>query len=75
MSSKFSLLVSMPDDGPVTHDLDGDSISLGRGPDNDIQVLISEVSVKHGELKADGDGFKIVDLGSTNGTLVNGAKV
>jgi len=75
MSSKFSLLVSMPDEGPVAHELDGDSISLGRGPDNVIQVLIAEVSVKHGELKADGDGFKIVDLGSTNGTLLNGAQV
>lgn len=75
MSSKFSLIVSMPDGGPVTHDLTGDSLSLGRGPDNDIQVLVSEVSVKHGELKAEGEGFKITDGGSTNGTLVNGGKV
>ncbi len=75
MSSKFSLIVSMPDQGPVTHDLVGDTLSLGRGPASDIQVLVAEVSVKHGELKADGDGFKISDPGSTNGTLVNGAKV
>lgn len=71
MSSKlFSLIVSIPEQDPAIHELSGDSVSLGRGPDNDIQVLVSEVSVKHAEFKIDGDSVKIADVGSTNGTKV-----
>ncbi|MEM9017179.1 MAG: FHA domain-containing protein [Verrucomicrobiota bacterium] len=74
MSSKaFSLLVSLPGEEPSRHDLNGEKVTIGRGPDNDIQVLISEVSVKHGEFRAGDDGFSFVDIGSTNGSKVNGA--
>ena len=73
MSSKlFSLIVSIPEQDPAIHELSGDSVSLGRGPDNDIQVLVSEVSVKHAEFKIDGDSVKVADVGSTNGTKVKG---
>lgn len=73
MSSKlFSLIVSIPEQDPAIHELSGDSVSLGRGPDNDIQVLVSEVSVRHAEFKIDGDSVKIADVGSTNGTKVKG---
>lgn len=73
MSSElFSLIVSIPEQDPAIHELSGDSVSLGRGPDNDIQVLVSEVSVKHAEFKIHGDFVKIADLGSTNGTKVKG---
>lgn len=65
----------MPEEDPVRHDLEGEKITFGRGPDNDIQVLVSEVSVKHGEFVAAGDGYKLVDNGSTNGTKVNGTKI
>ncbi|MAS95957.1 MAG: hypothetical protein CMO55_22355 [Verrucomicrobiales bacterium] len=75
MSSKFSLIVSLPDQDPKTFALDGESKSVGRGPDNDIQILISEVSVKHGSIEIDGDTCTIKDNGSTNGTKVNGEKV
>lgn len=73
MSSKlFSLIVSIPEQDPAIHELSRDSVSLGRGPDNDIQVLVSEVSVKHAEFKIHGDFVKIADVGSTNGTKVKG---
>ena len=75
MSSKFSIIVSMPDKDPEKFELEGDTTTIGRGPDNDIQVLISEVSVKHGEFVIEGETCKIKDNGSTNGTKVNGAKV
>lgn len=75
MSSKFSLIVSIPGKDPEKFELGADSVSIGRGPDNDIQVLVAEVSVKHGSISADGDTCKIEDNGSTNGTKVNGQKV
>jgi hypothetical protein len=74
-STFFSLIVQIPGREPVRHDLSGDQITIGRSPDNKIQILVAEVSVKHGELVKSGDQYRIVDLGSTNGTLVNGAKV
>jgi pSer/pThr/pTyr-binding forkhead associated (FHA) protein len=76
MSKKdFSLIVSIPGEDPARHDLSGDSITVGRGPDNGIQVLVSEVSVQHGALNATEESYRIVDNGSTNGTKVNGTPV
>jgi len=50
-------------------------IALGRLPDNDVQVADSKASRRHAEIRPQGTGFLLVDLQSTNGTRVNGAKV
>jgi len=47
---------------------------FGRDSDNDLQLHDSEVSRFHAELQPDGDGLKVVDLGSSNGTCVNGER-
>lgn len=72
---EFSLIVSMPGRDPSQHKLEGDSVSVGRGPDSGIQILVAEVSVQHGAFEATEEGWKLVDGGSTNGTKVNGAPV
>lgn len=74
-NNAFSLVVKIAGQDPVKHDLEADSITFGRGPDNGIQVLVAEVSVKHGELEKSGDTYKIADHGSSNGTTVNGSPV
>ena len=74
-NQEFSLIVSMPDQDPSQHKLEGDSVSVGRGPDSGIQILVAEVSVKHGAFEATEESWKLVDGGSTNGTKVNGAPV
>ena len=74
-NQEFSLIVSMPDQDPSQHKLEGDSVSVGRGPDSGIQILVAEVSVQHGAFEATEEGWKLVDGGSTNGTKVNGAPV
>lgn len=72
----FSLIVSIPGEEPARHDLTGDSATFGRSPENDIQILVAEVSVRHGRLVRDGGGaWRVVDPGSTNGTQVNGQRV
>jgi len=73
--NSFSLIVALPGEEPVAHELQGDAITFGRSPENQIQVLVAEVSVRHGQLVREGDGYRVVDPGSTNGTRVNGQPV
>lgn len=51
------------------------SIVIGRMPECDITIMDSNVSRRHAEIQPRGDGFVVVDLGSTNGTRVNGVRV
>ena len=49
---------------------------IGRTPDNDVVVSDLGVSRKHAELRKSPTGtYQIVDLGSHNGTYVNGSRV
>lgn len=51
------------------------STSLGRAIDNDIVIQEPEVSRYHARIDYVGGSFEIVDLGSTNGTSVNGTRI
>jgi len=54
----------------------GDSIVvLGRLPDCDITLNDTNVSRRHAEIRPVGDRFYLVDLGSTNGSKVNGTRI
>ena len=48
---------------------------LGRGPDCDLRLASGAVSARHAELRRRGDVWTLEDLGSTNGTFVNGRRV
>ena len=52
------------------------AIRIGRAPDDDIIVADLGVSKHHAELRRSPDGrYSITDLGSHNGTYVNGTRV
>ncbi len=53
---------------PIT----GQALTFGRDPDNDITLDDSEVSRHHARLLQQEEQIILEDLGSTNGTLVNG---
>ena len=49
--------------------------TIGRGSDNDITLNDTFVSAEHARLSWNGRGWVIEDLGSTNGTRVNGKSI
>ena len=49
--------------------------SFGRMPENDVVIADPNVSRRHAEIRAVGSNFVLVDLGSTNGTRVNGLTI
>lgn len=52
--------------------LDGDQVTIGRAPANTIIIEHPAISGLHCRLTRDGDVYRIKDMGSTNGTRVNG---
>jgi pSer/pThr/pTyr-binding forkhead associated (FHA) protein len=52
--------------------LSKERVRLGRAEDLDVWVNHRSISREHAEVVRDGEGFKIVDLGSANGVRVNG---
>ncbi|QGG96644.1 FhaA domain-containing protein [Actinomarinicola tropica] len=50
-------------------------VTIGRMPDSTVVLADPNVSRNHAEVRPQGDGYVVVDLGSTNGTRVNGVKV
>lgn len=50
-------------------------ISIGRHPDSNMVLADPNVSRNHAEIRPQGDRYVVVDLGSTNGSRVNGVRV
>ena len=65
---------SGPTAGKV-HTLDQEEIFIGRDLNNDIVINNPEVSRRHCRLLLQGLNYVVEDLGSTNGTFVNGQRL
>jgi len=59
----------------ITHELIGDVITIGRAPSNHIVIDDPTVSAEHASLTKSPTGYCLKDLGSTNGTQVNGLSI
>jgi len=55
--------------------LDRPQLGIGRSAENEIQLDTHVVSRRHAVLEKAGEGFAIRDLGTVNGTYLNGARV
>lgn len=59
---------------PYRFQLDRKVVSLGRGSENDIAIDCGSVSVRHAEMCRVEGGYEIRDVGSTNGTKLDGVR-
>jgi DNA-binding NtrC family response regulator len=55
--------------------LSGEELRIGKAPDNDVVIDHPTVSRNHLIIRRQGDRFLVEDLGSTNGTFLDGAQV
>ena len=54
---------------------DKSEITIGRGTNNDIQIDNLGVSKTHAKINKNPDAYTIVDLNSTNGTILNDKQI
>jgi pSer/pThr/pTyr-binding forkhead associated (FHA) protein len=69
------LRIVLRDGSVVERDITQNEVSLGKGPQNDIILADASVSTAHAVIRFEDGVFKIIDLGSRNGTLVNDARI
>ncbi|WP_158296569.1 FHA domain-containing protein [Nocardioides albidus] len=50
-------------------------VSIGRDAGSDIVLTAPSASRRHAQLRSDGSGWVLVDIGSSGGTFLNGARV
>ncbi len=55
--------------------LNEDTLHIGRSVENAVRIDDEKVSRRHARLRKDSEGWRIEDLGSTNGIRVNGVAV
>ena len=74
-NDSYRLIVRRGPQPNQTFDLDKDIVTLGRDITNDIVINDPEVSRHHLRFTRGADGHSMEDLGSTNGTFVNGQRM
>jgi pSer/pThr/pTyr-binding forkhead associated (FHA) protein len=71
-----TLRIPFPEsDTTVPVPLRGGRITIGRLPDNTVQIRDRTVSAHHAEIVEEGDHYRVHDLEATNAVLVNGQVV
>lgn len=68
----MATLTVQSDTGEEKFSLDAPSVTLGRGLECDIRLKDIKSSRRHCQVLKGPDGYKLVELGSGNGTFVNG---
>ena len=69
------LILTYNDELLARYPLRGDPVSIGRSRDNDIRITQDTASGHHAEIVCASNGVFVKDLGSTNGTFLNGRMI
>ncbi len=75
MAAQFQFVMRSGPTPGATYPLEGDQLTVGRDSSNAVTINDAEVSRKHARLNFQGGKYVIEDLGSTNGTFVNGQRL
>ena len=72
---RATIVVLEGDQAGQEYEIGVDGLSVGRGPGVDVAIADSSMSKAHAAFEAGGEGVRVRDMGSTNGTTVNGSRV
>jgi hypothetical protein len=75
MASQFQLIMRSGPTPGAAFTLEGDQLTIGRDSANEIVINDAEVSRRHARLTFQGGKYVLEDMGSTNGTFVNGQRL
>jgi pSer/pThr/pTyr-binding forkhead associated (FHA) protein len=75
MAAQFQFVMRSGPTPGATYSLDGDQMVIGRDSTNGVVINDSEISRKHARLIFQGGKYVLEDLGSTNGTFINGQRI
>ena len=75
MATSFRLTMQRGPNVGKTYELVKDVVTMGRDMSNDIVINDAESSRHHSRLTKQGNTYVLEDLGSTNGTFVNSARL
>jgi transcriptional regulator with GAF, ATPase, and Fis domain len=73
--ARCALVVMSGQSRGVERTIDTDAFRIGKSPDNDLVLADDTVSRNHCEVVRDERGFLVRDLGSTNGTRLDGGEI
>ena len=71
-NGNFPILKLIEGDNSKTYEVNKPSFAVGRSGNNDLTINNPHISGNHFTIYFDGNNYYLKDVGSTNGTLVNG---
>jgi predicted component of type VI protein secretion system len=75
MAAQFQFVVRSGPNAGKAYPLEGAELTVGRDPSNPVSINDGEISRRHAKLSWKGASYVLEDLGSTNGTFVNGTRL
>lgn len=69
------LVLTLPDQQTKTFTLNKNRVRLGSAKGSDLVINDEYISGEHAELRLSSQGWKLIDLGSTNGSYLDGSAI